>query len=539
MRVLEADVLVVGGGVAGLVAAWQARLAGADTRLLALGTGGSGWLQGVNVALGHADSRDSPDVHAEDLLREGCGVNDPALVRQTVEAARDAFFALQELGVGFAETGGRYLQRHASGSTYPRCCYVPGMMWGPKTAKVLRRALTDLGVVQDRLRLVRVVADNGRVEGAVAVDPRSGEACLVRAPAVVLASGGVGGLYPRSTYPSDVTGSSYAIAHHAGARLADMEFIQFEPLVGFNPPRIRGYVFPTTLFGDGAVLRDRNGKRFLLDGRPQGEAGIGKEELVSRMAAMRRLGRTLDAGGVLLDATDVPAATLQAYPWLSRFAAKQGIDLEREAVEVWPAAHTCLGGILVDRQRQSAVEGLFAAGEAAAGIHGAGRLAGGSGTDVIAGGYLAGRSAAACAGRTSGAAGPDRLARHAGRMLDFEASHALRATRDLQAIQARAAEILGEAAGIERSGEALERGRDEIVRLYEAIRPCGPLPAASPRLAVADRVLVTGMILDAACRRRESRGTHLREDFPAADPAMGRSLENRWPCPRPPGGMIR
>src|SRR5690606_4661455 len=149
---------------------------------------------------------------------------------------------------------------------------------------------------------------------------------------------------------------------------------QFEPLVGRNPASIRGYAFPTTLLAEGAVLRDRNGKRFLLEVRPEAEAGIGEEELVRCIAEMGVRGRAIDTSGVWLDATAVPAAKLTSYRWLATFARKHELDLARVPIDVWPAAHSCLGGAVVDRSRRTSVPGLFAVGEAATGIHGAGRI---------------------------------------------------------------------------------------------------------------------------------------------------------------------
>ena len=167
--------------------------------------------------------------------------------------------------------------------------------------------------------------------------------------AVVLASGGAGGIFEHSTYPRDVTGTSYAMAYHAGARLMDMEFIQFEPLVAYAPKALRGFVIPTTLFGDGATLRDKDGKRFLLEVRPQGEAGIGKETLVLAMADMARRGRAEASGAVWLDARAVPRQVLEGYPWLFPYLAKRGVDLACELVALLPGT-TIEGAMSVARR---------------------------------------------------------------------------------------------------------------------------------------------------------------------------------------------
>ncbi|UCE31554.1 MAG: FAD-binding protein [Burkholderiales bacterium] len=527
---LDPDVLIIGDGMAGLMAAMRARRSGARTLVLGLGGGASSWLQGVNVALGHADERDSLEVHAADIGREGRGVSDPGLVHDTAYGAPDAFAELVRSGVDFARDEGRFRQRHASGSTYPRCCYVPGMMWGPKARRVLHRALAAEGVTFARLRVVRLLADGGRIHGAVAVSADGARTMLVRAPAVIIASGGVGRVYAHSTYPSDVSGASYALAFRAGAELADMEFIQFEPLVAFRPVELRGYVMPTTLFGDGACLRDRNGERFLLEFRPQGEAGIGKEDLVLAMAEMPRRGRSEPDGAVWLDARAVPARVLEGYPWLYGYLLRRQIDLAQQMVAVLPAAHTCLGGVRVGGDRATSVSGLFAAGEAATGVHGAGRLAGGSGTDVIVSGMRAGDAAAAARGspapwgvlesgfRAVFAPGPAR---------------ARRAPAARHPVLREASERMATAAGIWREERTMRDALDRIHALFEAVEPAGPVSANDPRLPLADQLMVSGMILASAIARRESRGAHQRTDFPATDPSLARSLPLPWPAGRP------
>lgn len=523
---IETEVLVVGQGVGGLLASWMARKSGASVVCVGLGGGASGWLQGLNVALGHADPRDNTNMHAEDLLREGYGINNPDLVHQTVEAAIDGFHELVDLGVDFAHEGGKYRQRHPSGSTFARCCYVPGMMWGPKASKILRRANKSAGIHMRRLRVVRLVVVDGRVGGAIAIDDAAnGQIHLVRARATILASGGVGGLFGRSTYPRDVSGSSYALALNAGARLADMEFLQFEPLVGLNPKSIRGYVIPTTLFGDGAVMRDRDGARFLLETRKSGEAGIGKEELVKQMARMQLEGRVLESGGLWLDATGVSSDTLAAYPWLTKFMTKHGIDMNRSMVDVWPAAHTCLGGIQVDLDRKSSIPGLFAVGEAAAGIHGAGRLAGGSGTDVVASAFLAGQTAGSAA-RDTPDQSMEKLRAAAANTVDMTrpSASSMEEAR-LRAIARQARKTLDSSAGILRNEADLQDAIESIDHLRSEIPKVRLPPAAGMDVVVRDRLDLSWVILMAAQKRHESRGAQLRADFPENDPELQRSID--------------
>lgn len=519
---ISADVAVIGDGIAGLIAALRARDAGATVLVLGMGGGASGWLQGVNVVVDGADQQDSVATHRDDILREGCGINIPALVEDTVTAAQQAFHALCDLGVTFAEADGKLILRHASGSSRPRCCFTPDAMWGGRAATILRGALKGAGVRRERLRALRLIVNEGCVCGILAQSPRGGNPVVVGAKAVILANGGVGSLFARSTYPRDVYGASAALALRAGAELADMEFLQFEPLVGHAPKEIARYVIPTTLFGDGAVMRDANGRRFLLDTWPQGEAGIGKEHLVREMARQIDAGTTLPEGGLWFDATNLAPSIIDRYPWLATFMRKHEIDMTRSAVAVWPAPHTCLGGVAVDRDRQSRVRGLFAAGEAAAGVHGAGRLAGGSGTDVLAAGWIAGAAA------TRVAAG----ARFGPVSESYKYSTYLASkveSKGLTQINTEVSRCLSDAAGIVRNGETLARASAQLTELAQDLGTSAENPL-SPAAATADRILVGRAIIHSALTRSESRGAHLRSDYPATDTAQARSLLVSFNC---------
>ncbi len=514
--IAKADVVVVGEGVAGLMAALRARRAGASVVLLGLGSGASGWLQGVNVVVNGAHPLDSLATHRDDILREGCGLNLSGLVEDTVAKAPEAFQELLDLGVDFALERDQPLVRHASGSTYPRCCYVLGAMWGGKAAQALRAELKRLGVQRLRRRARRLICNDGVVCGLLAQPAQGGDLVTIAAKAVVLANGGVGNLFAGSTYPKDVFGASAALALRAGAELADMEFLQFEPLVGHAPQKIAGYVIPTTLFGDGAVVRNAKGERFLLQGRPQGEAGISKEDLVREMVSQRDAGLTLEGGGLWLDATGVDRQVIERYTWLATFFRRHGIDINRERVAVWPAAHTCLGGIRVDRARMSSVPGLFAAGEAAAGIHGAGRLAGGSGTDVLAAGWIAGQAAADYS-RAMPDMRPSFDLGNVGAGPEISATGALR-------IDSEISRCLSDAAGIVRSSAKLQPALTKLDLMQAQLPATAPSNPASRWAETADRLLVAQAIIRAAMARQESRGAHLRCDFPATDADQARSL---------------
>ena len=505
----QADVVVVGAGVAGIIAALKASHEKSSVLILSKGAGASCWLQGVNAAVKQNNSPDSPKIHFEDIIREGYGLSNQNLARDTAFHAVEVLEELRELGVNFAEDNGFLKQRHAAGSTYPRCCYVSGMMWGPKARRIIISALKKRpNVTFKHANVLRVLVDKERAVGVAAVMIPSGQPLAVSSGAVILASGGVGGIYDHSTYPRDVTGSSYALAFHAGAQLIDMEFVQFEPLVAYEPKSIRGYVIPTTLFGDGATLRDKDGKRFLLEVRPQGEPGIGKETLVLTIADMARQNRAESSGAVWLDARSVPQQVLDGYPWLFPYLMKRGVDLSKDQVAILPAAHTSLGGILVNQDRESTLSGLFAVGEAAGGIHGAGRLAGGSGTDVLASGSRAGKAAT--------------LSKHTPlnnseiKNLFFKTFTdeviSMSPTPQERKLHSELRSLMSKSAGIWRDAKSLCEGIEKLKKIQDKISFTYPIPAGSFLVFLNDMLLVSNLILKSALSRCESRGAHQRTD---------------------------
>jgi aspartate oxidase len=287
---------------------------------------------------------------------------------------------------------------------------------------------------------------------------------------------------------------------------------------------------PTTLFGDGALLRDKDGRRFLLEFRPWGEAGIGKEELVLAMAEMARRGRAEPSGAVWLDARDVPVAVLEGYPWLHRFLLTKQIDLTRDLVAVFPAAHTCLGGLVVDVSRAATVGNLFAAGEAAAGVHGAGRLAGGAGTDVLVSGAKAGEAAAASAETWASWSVLTDL--YSDSFTENALPHQGPSPQQAK-IRRRCQELMGEVAGIWRTAETLRSALAEIHQMFMHVEPTTPVSPASYHVKLADMLLVSGMVVACALRRRESRGAHQRSDYPDTNRTFATSLPLPWPHEAP------
>jgi succinate dehydrogenase/fumarate reductase flavoprotein subunit len=515
---LETQVLVLGGGIAGHRAAWSARRAGVDVAHAYLARGASPYIIGANAPFGHVDERDGPDAYFDDMIRGGYGLNDRRLVRVVADEAIRGVEELIAIGVPFASRDGRLLQRHLSGNTWPRSVYVPEGT-GKAILDCLAHECRDLGVQTfSGWKTVSLLVDGGDVVGALLVRPRDAKVLAVRAQSTVLALGGIGRIYEDSTYPADVASDAYALALDAGATLIDMEFVQFEPVVTVWPESCRGMEMPTAMLGDGAVLLNALGERFMFRHNPEhGEKRIEKAKLSLFIQREIDEGRGLPDGSVLFDTTQVPVDRLESYVSHCKRLRSAGIEPTREGVHVRPASHSEMGGVAIDARAWSGVPGLFSGGETAGGLHGASRLAGNGGSDTIVTGALAGRGAAV--GRL------DIGGRDWARIVDqglesLKAAQSRNAGEDPGAIKQRVREIMPRAAGLWRRGDTLEHASAELDGLQvlaDGARGGAVMADAVRALEARNVVLTARMIVRGALARRESRGAHQRLDCPGPD----------------------
>ena len=435
----EHDVLVVGAGGAGLRAAIEAAGAGASVSLVCkslLGKAHTVMAEGgVAAALSNVDERDSWEVHFADTMRGGQYLNDWRMAELHAREAPDRVRELEAWGALMDRTpDGRILQRNFGGHAYPRLAHV-----GDRTGLEMIRTLQDHGVHQGmdvfmECTVTRLLLDGGRVAGAFAYDRERGRFKVFAARSVVLATGGIGKAYQITSNSWEYTGDGHALAYHAGAELVDMEFIQFHPTGMVWPPSVRGILVTEGVRGEGGVLRNAEGRRFMFDDirtstrtrppiRPK-KAGVTSwatatrgrpPELLTRDHVARCIvrevkeGRGSPHGGAFLDIAwisekiaDAPAHIRRKLPGMyHQFKALADIDITKEPMEVGPTTHYVMGGVRVDADTQmSSVPGLFAAGECAAGLHGANRLGGNSLSDLLVFGKRAGEYAAVSPGRT-------------------------------------------------------------------------------------------------------------------------------------------
>src|ERR671933_929091 len=384
---------------------------------------------GVAAALANVDERDNWKVHFADTMRGGQYLNNWRMAELHAKEAPDRVKELEAWGALFDRTpDGRILQRNFGGHRYPRLAHV-----GDRTGLEMIRTLQDHGVhrgldVHMECTVLTLLTDDGRVVGAFGYDRERGRFRLWRAKAVVLATGGVGRAYKITSNSWEYTGDGHTLAYDAGAELMDMEFVQFHPTGMIWPPSVRGILVTEGVRGEGGVLRNRDGRRFMFDDIPenyraqtadneeegwrytQGDKSARRPpELLTRDHVARcivrevREGRGSPHGGVFLDIAWIKAKLPGAAEHIKRklpsmyhqFRQLADIDITKEPMEIGPTTHYMMGGVQVDGDTQmSSVPGLFAAGEAAAGLHGANRLGGNSLSDLLVFGRRAGRFAA-------------------------------------------------------------------------------------------------------------------------------------------------
>jgi L-aspartate oxidase len=494
-RLLRADAVVVGSGIGGLTAA----LAMAPRRVLVItkgdpGGGSTPWAQGGIAAAVAAD--DSPAEHAADTVAVGGGLNDPRAVTVLTAAAPERVAALEAIGVHFDTAADGALLLSREGGHHRRRVLHSG---GDATGAVMMRALIRAAAGADHIETLPfafaadLVVDDGRVVG-VTVRTAEGEKIVALAPAVVLATGGIGRLYANTTNPPEVTGDGLAMAARAGARLADLEFVQFHPTAlasGRDPMAL----LTEALRGDGAILVDDHGNRFMPSCHPDAE-------LAPRDVVAREIWTRLQAGTrVYLDATAaVGAAFPERFPTVFDLCMEDGIDPRVEQVPVAPAAHYHMGGVATDLDGRASLPGLWAVGEVSCtGVHGANRLASNSLLEATVFGQRAGEWVRA-------ADAPPVEATAA-----FAAADPGEDPGDLSAVVADLRRTMWEKVGVVRDGAGLGSAVEHLDGLARRLPP-----AASEARNMID---AGRRIAAAALARTESRGAHYRSDYPAASPA--------------------
>jgi succinate dehydrogenase / fumarate reductase, flavoprotein subunit len=564
---LDHDVLIIGAGGAGLRAAIEAASTGARVGVVCkslLGKAHTVMAEGgVAAAMANVDDRDNWRVHFADTMRGGQYLNNWRMAELHAKEAPARVRELEAWGALFDRTpDGRILQRNFGGHRYPRLAHV-----GDRTGLEMIRTLQDHGIhrgldVYMECTVVRLLKDGDRVAGALGYDRERGRFRLWRAKAVVLATGGIGKSFRITSNSWEYTGDGHALAYDAGAELVDMEFVQFHPTGMVWPPSVRGLLVTEGVRGEGGILLNREGRRFMFDDIPENyraqtadneEEGwryvIGDKtarrppELLTRDHVARsivrevREGRGSPHGGVFLDIAwikrrlpNAPEHIRKKLPSMyHQFKELADIDITAQPMEVGPTTHYMMGGVRVDGDSQmSTVPGLFAAGEVAAGLHGANRLGGNSLSDLLVFGKRAGEFAARFAQERPAVRVDERDADAAIHEALAPFERPSNGAHGPYQIQDELQDFMQDLVGIVRNEtdmcqalERLDRLRAEASRVaVSGHREYNP--GWHTALDLRCMLIVSEAITRAALERKESRGAQFREDFPDKDPEYAR-----------------
>lgn len=558
------DVLVIGAGGAGLRVAIEAAAHGVSVGLICkslLGKAHTVMAEGgIAAALSNVDERDNWKVHFADTMRGGQYLNDWQMAELHAKEAPDRVRELEAWGALFDRTkDGRILQRNFGGHKYPRLAHV-----GDRTGLEMIRTLQDYGIHQGidvhmEHTIISLLKNGEQVAGAFGYEREKGQFKIFGAKAVVIATGGIGRAYKITSNSWEYTGDGHSLAYHAGAELMDMEFVQFHPTGMVWPPSVRGILVTEGVRGEGGILLNRDNKRFMFDEIPalyrlqtadneeegwkytQGDRSAKRPpELLTRDHVARCIVREIKEGrgsphdGVFLDISWIKKKMPNAAEHIRKklpsmyhqFMKLADIDITKQAMEVGPTTHYMMGGIRVNAVTQmSTVPGLFAAGEAAAGLHGANRLGGNSLSDLLVFGKRAGEFAAKFARENKHGAIDHRdieiIANKAVEPFErTDGGNPFQVQYDLQ-------EMMQNLVGIVRKEEELQQAISALKELHERagnVRVIGNREYNNgwhTALDLQNLLTVSEAITRAALERKESRGAHFREDYPGKDERTG------------------
>ena len=526
----EHDVLIIGAGGAGLRAAIEALAQGASVGVVCkslLGKAHTVMAEGgIAAAMANVDAADSWKTHFRDTMRGGKFLNNWRMAQLHAQESSERVRELEQWGALFDRTeSGDILQRAFGGHTFKRLCHV-----GDRTGLEMIRTLQDRGVQQGidvymECTVTRLLTDSGRLAGAFAYWRESGRFIVFKAKSIVIATGGIGKAWRVTSNSWEYTGDGMALAYEAGAELMDMEFVQFHPTGMVWPPGVQGILVTEAVRGEGGILRNKAGERFMEKYDPK------RMELSTRDVVARSIytevkeGRGTEHGGAYLDISHKPAEYVKKKlpSMYHQFKELADVDITKGPMEVGPTCHYMMGGIRVDAETaESTVPGLFAAGETAAGLHGANRLGGNSLSDLLVFGCRAGLAAAAHAKRCSPPSIDNAQIDQAEKELLAPFSNS--GTESPYAVHRDLQEVMQNLVGIFRTDEDLKKALAELAKLktraakvsVEGSRLFNPGWHLSYDLKAM--LIVSEAVTHSALARTESRGAHSRIDYPSFDP---------------------
>jgi succinate dehydrogenase / fumarate reductase flavoprotein subunit len=566
------DVLIIGAGGAGLRAAVEAREAGLRVAIICKSLFGKAHTVmaegGAAASMGNVNDNDNWKVHFRDTMRGGKFLNHYRMAELHAKEAPDRIWELEMWGALFDRTKeGKISQRNFGGHEYPRLAHV-GDRTGLELIRTMQQRIVALqqkdakeyGDAQINIKvfaevtITDILKENGKIAGAYGYRRENGEEILFEAPAVVIATGGVGKTFKITSNSWEGTGDGHALALKAGANLVDMEFLQFHPTGMVWPPSVRGILVTESVRGEGGILTNNKGERFMFKYIPdvfkdkyadnEEEADrwyldqdnnrrppelLPRDEVARAINSEVKAGRGTEHGGVFLDVSKrIPAEVIKKRlpsMW-HQFYELAGVDITKEPMEVGPTCHYVMGGVEVDPDTAAAigVPGLFAAGEVAGGMHGSNRLGGNSLTDLLVFGRRAGMGAADYVKKSSANPVSENTVHAAARKI--EAPFAREGGENSYSLHAELQEITHNLVGIIRTGSELE---DAIKKIADIRKRSANVSVTGDRkfnpgfhlaFDLDNMLLVAESTAKSALARQESRGGHTRDDYP--------TMNNKW-----------
>ena len=554
------DVLVIGAGAAGMRAAIAASDEGASVCLVSkslLGKAHTVMAEGgAAAALGNADERDNWKVHFRDTIKGGKHLNNWKMAKIHAEQAPKRILELEKWGAVFDRTkDGKINQRNFGGHRYPRLAHV-----GDRTGLEIIRTVQDKVIHQENIDIfmectvAKIITEDDQAVGALAYYRNNGDIVAIHAKAIVIATGGIGKAYRVTSNSWEYTGDGHSLAYLAGADLQDMEFIQFHPTGMVWPPSVKGTLVTEGVRGEGGVLLNNKGERFMFNYIPEAfaaetakdekegndwlngvEGAMRPPELLTRDVVAKAImnevkeGRGSPHGGAFLDIANrqEPDYIKKKLPSMyHQFKELGDLDITEEPMEVGPTTHYMMGGISVDAETgASSLKGMYAAGEAAAGLHGANRLGGNSLSDLLVFGNISGRSAAHFALKSEGISfSKSKLKEAANKIVE---SFSEDKTENPYYLHQELQDIMEMHAGIVREEESLNEGIEKLKDLSKRVdnaKATGDRaynPSWHLCLDMKNMIITSLAVAEAAKERRESRGGHTRLDYPDYDEELG------------------
>jgi fumarate reductase (CoM/CoB) subunit A len=528
-EIIDTDVLVVGAGGAGCRAAIAASELNQDVLIITkdiLGKAHTVMAEGgYNAALANLDPDDSWEIHVSDTIKAGAYLNDQELVEILAKEAPDRVYDLENFGGIFSRTpDGLIMQRPFGHQTYRRTCYAGDRtgheLLGTLTEELRRREITII----DEVYATSLLRDNNHVAGVTIIDIKTGNFKVVRASSVVMAAGGAGRIYETTTNAQADVGSGYSIAYRADIELIDMEQFQFHPTGVAIPPSARGRLVTEGVRGEGGILLNKDGERFMKYYNPKSMELSGRDEVARSIATEIREGRGTENGAVYLDISFIPSKIIEErLPTMLEDFLEIGLDIREEPMEVTPTAHHMMGGIKINNKAETNLKGLYAAGEVVGGVHGGNRLGGNALADTQVFGRIAGNSASKYAKIVLSPKLDKKIIdqEYSRVIAPLERDEGLSSSDEKTQLQ----KYMWDKAGIFRNEQDLRDALQFIENQRKRVATQLMVKNKATRyntewvssLELYDMLDVSEMLVRSAIMREESRGAHYRTDYPTAN----------------------